>query len=251
MSVRVMSWVWEQSRAEPTDRLVLLAIADCANDAGAEAYPSMATLVKKTGLHERSVQRAVKHLVGLGELIVQPHAGPRGCNRYRIRMTPGSVPPPSENHPGTLPPRQDATPAQSPPTPGTAPPLPRHTATSTPGTAPPEPSFNHPLTVLEPSGAQQIVAEWIDRCAKRPPKPVVGQMAKQIASMLGEGVDPDDIRRGIAQWMTKDLHPSVLPSVVNAVMNGSRASPRPSTTDARVSAGLALAEEFDRREIEA
>jgi len=110
MSVRVMSWVWEQSKAEPTDRLVLLAIADCANDAGAEAYPSMATLVKKTGLHERSVQRSVKHLVDIGELSIQPHAGPRGCNRYRIRMTPGSVQPPNDNTPGTPPPRHTATP---------------------------------------------------------------------------------------------------------------------------------------------
>jgi len=126
MSVRVMSWVWEQSKAEPTDRLVLLAIADCANDAGAEAYPSMATLVKKTGLHERSVQRSVKHLVDIGELSIQPHAGPRGCNRYRIRMTPGSVPPPNDNTPGTPPPRHRVVlpPAHRHPYPGTVPPLP-------------------------------------------------------------------------------------------------------------------------------
>jgi hypothetical protein len=57
-------------------------------------------------------------------------------------------------------------------------------------------------------------------------------------------VDPDDVRRGLAQWMTKDLHPSVLPSIVNGVMNGSRASP--STTDRRVAAALAVGEDFGR-----
>lgn len=216
-----MTWVWSASRSEPTDRLVLLAIADTANDDGAEAYPSMATLTRKTGLHERSIQRALKRLTELGELTVYPNAGPKGCNRYRIRMTP-----PAQSHPGTESPRQNATPAQSRKTPGTAPPPPRQNVGGTPGTAPPEPSLNHPSTVLEPSTAQQIVAEWIDRCAKRPPKPVVGQMAKQIDALLAEGIDPDDVRRGIAQWMTRDVHPSVLPSIVNSVMNGSRASPR-------------------------
>lgn len=38
--------------------------------------------------------------------------------------------------------------------------------------------------------------------------------------MLAEGIDPDDVRRGLAAWMTKGLHPSTLPSVVNEVMNG-------------------------------
>src|SRR5690606_6482867 len=48
VSVRAMSWVWNYSRSKPTQRLVLLAIADCANDHGAEAYPSNATLAAKT-----------------------------------------------------------------------------------------------------------------------------------------------------------------------------------------------------------
>lgn len=71
----------------------------------------------------------------------------------------------------------------------------------------------------KPATAQTIVGEWIDRCAKRPPKNVIGQMAKQIRQLLDEGIDPDDIRRGIAEWMTKQLHPSTLPSIVNDVMN--------------------------------
>ncbi|MEU0087223.1 hypothetical protein [Streptomyces sp. NPDC006274] len=76
--------------------------------------------------------------------------------------------------------------------------------------------------------AQTIVSEWLERTAKRPPKSVIGQMAKQIRVLLEEHIDPDDIRRGIAHWMTKGLHPSTLPSVVNQVMNApGSATPAP------------------------
>ncbi|PRX90674.1 hypothetical protein [Allonocardiopsis opalescens] len=71
----------------------------------------------------------------------------------------------------------------------------------------------------QPATAQTLVAEWIDRCVKRPPSNVIGQTSKQIKQLLDEGIDPDDIRRGLAEWMTKGLHPSTLPSVVNQTMN--------------------------------
>lgn len=88
--------------------------------------------------------------------------------------------------------------------------------------------------------AQTIVGEWIDRCAKRPPGRVVGQVAKYVREMLAEGVDADDIRRGTAAWLGKGLHPAALPSVVNEVMNRGRGPARPSTTDQRVADTLAL-----------
>jgi len=90
--------------------------------------------------------------------------------------------------------------------------------------------------------AQTIVGEWIDRCAKRPPKNVTGQIARHVKAMLAEGIDPDDIRRGLADWMTRDVHPSVLPSLVNTAMNRIARSPSQSTyqspTDANIAAFL-------------
>lgn len=80
-----------------------------------------------------------------------------------------------------------------------------------------------PLAALPETGgdtAQIIIGEWIERCSKRPPSRVVGQMAKLIGEMLSEGVAPNDVRRGISVWMAKDLAPSILPSIVNQVMNG-------------------------------
>ncbi len=70
-----------------------------------------------------------------------------------------------------------------------------------------------------PTTAQGLVAEWIEHIPKRPPGPVIGQVGKHLAAMLGEGIDPDDVRRGLAEWARKGLHPSTLPSVVNEVMN--------------------------------
>ncbi|MFM9602724.1 helix-turn-helix domain-containing protein [Streptomyces turgidiscabies] len=71
-----------------------------------------------------------------------------------------------------------------------------------------------------PVTAQTIVGEWLDRCPERPPSRVIGQLSKEIRILLDEDhVHPDWIRRGIAAWMQKGLHPSTLASVVNGVMN--------------------------------
>jgi hypothetical protein len=75
---------------------------------------------------------------------------------------------------------------------------------------------------------------------------VIGQIARHVKAMLAEGIDPADLRRGLAAWHGKNLHPSTLPSVVNEVMNGSRTTaPKQSTTDLKVATGLALAEKYD------
>lgn len=81
----------------------------------------------------------------------------------------------------------------------------------------------------KPITAQTIVAEWIERAAKRPPSAVIGQASRQIANLLAEDIAPDDIRRGMAAWMAKGLHPSTIPAVVNEVMNASPPAPARNT----------------------
>ncbi|HEX6968927.1 MAG TPA: helix-turn-helix domain-containing protein [Micromonosporaceae bacterium] len=144
MSVRVMTWVWSHSRSNPTHRLVLLAIADCANDAGEQAYPSAATLAKKTGLSERGVRAALAGLATLGELQIDYKAGPRGCNRYRIVM---KDPAPDAGS-DTLHEVHSARGAGSTrhEVQGT-----RHETTGNPARGAPEPSENRPTTSVEPS----------------------------------------------------------------------------------------------------
>lgn len=98
-----MSWVWEHSRAEGTDRLVLLAIADCASDDGGNAWPSVETIADKAKVSERTVQRSVKALRLLGEIDVTPNAGKRGANLYTVKMSP-----PADSHPDNLTPDSES-----------------------------------------------------------------------------------------------------------------------------------------------
>jgi hypothetical protein len=102
--------------------------------------------------------------------------------------------------------------------------------------------------------ARDLIADYVRRhCVKRPPGRVLGHLGKLIAEMLAEGIDPADIRAGLAAWHTKNLHPSTLPSVVHEAMNrpatsagpppGARRSAR-STTDERMAQAQALKAKF-------
>lgn len=72
--------------------------------------------------------------------------------------------------------------------------------------------------------ARTIIGEWLERCRKRPPDQVIGQMGKQVKVLLEQKIQADDIRRGLALWMTKAKHPSTLPSFVNEAMNAQAAT---------------------------
>ena len=60
-----MAWVWRQNLT-PASKIVLLAIADHADDDGGNAYPSKSTLALKTGYSERQVIRIVNELTAGG-----------------------------------------------------------------------------------------------------------------------------------------------------------------------------------------
>lgn len=77
----------------------------------------------------------------------------------------------------------------------------------------------HAPAEAQPVDASTIVGEWLERCTKRPPGNVVGRVGKQIKKLLAEDIDPDDIRRGLAQWMRKGADPSAIASFVNGAMN--------------------------------
>ena len=83
-----MTWVFSHSTAAGADRLLLLAIADHAGDDGGDAWPSVPTLARKTGVSERSVQRGISRLEAGGLLVVERGQGRRGTNLYRVVMAP-------------------------------------------------------------------------------------------------------------------------------------------------------------------
>lgn len=260
MSVRVMSWVWEHSRSEGIDRLVLLAIADAAADHGGDAWPSVASLSRKAKVDPRTVQRAVRRLVESGELQLRQNAGRNGVNVYRVTMTCGATPPPAERHPGTESPRHSATPAESRDTPGTQSPTPRHSATRTvlePSTTRPKNSSSE----LRPD-VERLCQHLADRIeANGSKRPAVGQRWRDAARLMldTDGRTEQQIHNAIEWcqadefWRANVLSMPKLRDKYDALRLAAqrvpaRASPRVSTADSRAQDALALAQRLRDQE---
>lgn len=112
MSVRMITRVWD-ARGIPSSgvRLVLLKLADCANDNGEQSFPSVRTIADECELSPRQVQRALRWLVTAGFIRevtpashhrptewalcldvqgchpVTPEAPPQGCHARRAGVT--------------------------------------------------------------------------------------------------------------------------------------------------------------------
>lgn len=74
MSIRLMSDVW-RTDLPTVEKMVLLVIADHANDEGTQSYPSQATMAAKASISIRTVQRAVNNLVEQGYIRMFKGAG--------------------------------------------------------------------------------------------------------------------------------------------------------------------------------
>ena len=85
MSIEVTTAVWKFSKQKSGSLLVLLAIADYANQLGI-AWPSVATLAAKTRMSDRNVQRWLRKLQQDGELEIRRKQGPYGTNYLVIKM---------------------------------------------------------------------------------------------------------------------------------------------------------------------
>lgn len=81
MSIKIMSLVWESSVGKGTKRLVLLALADSANDEGV-TWPHMATIARKANCGLSSARKAVAELEADGLL---------ARTMRRVETTDGSV----------------------------------------------------------------------------------------------------------------------------------------------------------------
>lgn len=87
MSNVALAHVWKHSKQTGSHLLVLVAIADAANDDG-ECYPGVSRLADKCNMQDRNLQRIIRDLEASGELAVDYFQGTdtrRGwTNRYRI-----------------------------------------------------------------------------------------------------------------------------------------------------------------------
>jgi len=100
VSFKVTNWVWARSESRNGARLVMLALADRADDDGF-AWPSIEDLCERTKLSPRAVQKALANLVELGELKVESGGGRRVRNRYTIVPKPRTSDGVTDEYPGT------------------------------------------------------------------------------------------------------------------------------------------------------
>lgn len=70
MSIQVSKKVWELD-LKPNLKLVALALADFANEAG-ECWPSVATIAKLCGIDQRRVRRLLNQLIAFGVIQKRP-----------------------------------------------------------------------------------------------------------------------------------------------------------------------------------
>ncbi len=87
MSIRAMTWAWSIS-LPPTSKLVLMALADIADDLGV-CWPSHPTLALKCSLTDRTVRRVLSALQAHKLVFIEPRFKPTGSrtsNRYRLAV---------------------------------------------------------------------------------------------------------------------------------------------------------------------
>ena len=82
-----MAEVWDHSKASDSKLIILLAIADFANEEGI-AWPGVKTLAKKARLGLRETQYVLRQLEASGELRTLIKAGPKKCNLYQVMVQP-------------------------------------------------------------------------------------------------------------------------------------------------------------------
>lgn len=93
-----MGRVWDDNGIKGSMKLLLLAIADFADDNG-KAWPSVETLAQKIGMSERNTRYMLRALEDQGRLAVDVSAGPKGSSMYRIAAPEGgqTLPPAKPN----------------------------------------------------------------------------------------------------------------------------------------------------------
>src|SRR5437763_16906034 len=83
MSFLASNAVWNHSKQKSGRLIVLLKLADFANDQGISG-PAVSTLAKYARICERHVQRCLEKLQRDGELKIVHNGGPKGSNLYKI-----------------------------------------------------------------------------------------------------------------------------------------------------------------------
>ena len=84
MSIAAIAWSWKQD-LRPTEKFILIAISDHANDEDFTCWPSLTHLEKKTGFNRSTIWRTIDCLVKTGHIgRVGQH--PSGATLYKVMV---------------------------------------------------------------------------------------------------------------------------------------------------------------------
>ena len=81
MSLRATAWAWTTKGDTPAAKLVLLALADFADEVG-HCWPGLGAIVSMTGLSERAVRMALRSLEESGAIETRRATGRMQTSRY-------------------------------------------------------------------------------------------------------------------------------------------------------------------------
>lgn len=262
MSLKCQSWVYQYSEARGNERLILLAIADEANDDGTNAYPGIATIAHKARVNERTTMRCIASLERDGRLIViRPDIKGRGHhNTYVVVMRE----PAFDTAPGTVEEKGDEVspfPSEDPQEKGdkVSPfnervtedrarvtehrETPRNTATPyLDGSRPidPETQEQTPSVASRPpeerrASAESVVQDWYNESVPAPVASFIG-VVKLVERFLEAGYSVDQMARAL-----REARCPTSPALLYVL----RATPRQSVGDAGAEAARAWLEEQD------
>lgn len=185
MSVRLMSAIFESATLGPTERLIMLSLADHADDSG-RCYPSVGRICQRTGLSERAVQINVRKLVDQGYLQLVPGGGKGRPNVYFVCPNPASGAPFGGPNPARNAPRTKCIPApDAPQTP--------HQIRSNPAPDAPEPSgtiigtikYTYPYADAPAAPSDQPYADQVETPAVATPVPIVPRILHALGFDAG------------------------------------------------------------------
>lgn len=212
MSNIALAWAWGKRVKDPVAKIVLLKLADQANDSGV-CWPSRATIADHTNASERTISRKIGYLAECGLLEIRRRERADGGQTSNVYILAVGTPIPGVT-------------VSPPPSPsGDKPPL--STVSSH------EPSVGL-TTIQKDGGAQDLVAYAIDQSeslGSKVPARTKGHIARTIKELLDEGFPTEQIRTGITYLIERRLHPSTLPSLVHEAGLPARRRPAGSSID--------------------